>query len=324
MAKRKLRVGIIGCGVMGQNHIRTYKNIEHVELVGIADINEELVTETANIYNTKGYTDYEDLLCEKLDIISIAVPTLLHKEVALKSIETGANILIEKPIADTVENAREIVSAAKNKNVKLMVGHIERFNPAVSEFKNIISSGTLGNLSSISSRRVGPYPKRGYDVGVILDLGTHDIDIISYLYDHRVNDVYAVAGRYIHPFEDHASLMIRFSNGCAGIIETNWLTSNKLRKLSVVGLKGIASLNFIEQKIEIFENGIEQKEINVNFKDPLLSEIEHFIDVVENGGEPLVTGEDSIHALVVALAAIESYKCGKVMKITGDTWHPVL
>jgi UDP-N-acetylglucosamine 3-dehydrogenase len=230
-----IRAGVIGVGAMGQHHVRIYSEMENVELVGISDVSESRVSELAQQYNTKGFTDYNELLEQGLDAVSIVVPTTMHMPIGLDVIKSGANLLVEKPIADTLENAEKLTDAANDAGVKLMVGHIERFNPAVTKLKQIIDSGLLGKIVSISARRVGPYNPRIRDVGVILDIGVHDIDVISYLYDKKVNEVYSIAGADIHSFEDHAAIVLRYNHEFSGIVETNWLTPHKVRKLTVIG-----------------------------------------------------------------------------------------
>ncbi len=312
-----MRIGVIGCGVMGQHHLNVYQSMPGVQIVGICDINEDLVKYLSKRYKSKPYTQYKDLLEKELDAVDIVVPTTIHHDIAIDALDAGFHVLVEKPIADTVELGEDIVKKAREKNRKLMVGHVERFNPAVTRLKEIITEGLLGEIASISARRVGPYTPRTYDVGVILDLGTHDIDIISYLYEQRVKDVYAIAGAQIHSFEDHASLMLRFNNGNAGVVETNWLTPHRVRKLSAVGLDGVASLDFIEQVVTIYDKEW-AREAKVDKKEPLYNEIEHFVNVIKTSNNPLVSGEDSIHALAVALAAIESYKTGRVVPVNGN------
>jgi UDP-N-acetylglucosamine 3-dehydrogenase len=315
--KRPLKVGVIGCGNMGKNHIKVYSQIPEVELVGIADINKDLVKALAQKYNTTPYTDYKKLLERELDIVSVVVPTTLHKKISLDALEAGTNVLVEKPIAGRVKDALEIVKKAEQKNKKILVGHIERFNPAVLKLKNIIDEGILGEIASISCKRVGPFTPRNYDVGVILDLGTHDIDIISFLYNERVKEVYAIAGSEFHSFEDHASLMLRFRNGNAGVIETNWLTPHKVRKLTVVGLEGVATLDFLEQRITLQDKQWE-REAKVEYQEPLYNELKHFIRVVQGKEKLQFSPYESIHALEVALSAIESYKKSKVVKIKNN------
>ena len=308
-----IRAGVIGVGAMGQHHVRIYSEMENVELVGISDVSESRVNELAQQYNTNGFTDYNELLEQGLDAVSIVVPTTMHMPVGLDVINSGANLLVEKPIADTRENAEKLTKAAKAAGVKLMVGHIERFNPAVIKLKQIIDSGLLGKIVSISARRVGPYNPRIRDVGVILDIGVHDIDVISYLYGKKVNEVYSIAGADIHSFEDHAAIILRYDDELSGIVETNWLTPHKVRKLTVIGIDGVAYLDYIDQTVELHDLEWIRK-AKVETGEPLKNELMHFIDAISNGNEPTPSGEDGIHALKVAMAAIESYEKAKAIK----------
>ena len=309
-----IKAGVIGAGAMGQHHVRIYHEMENVELVGISDVSETRVKELSEQYDTNGFTDYKDLLAQDLDAVSIVVPTTLHMPVGLDVIASGANLLVEKPIADTLENAEKLTRAAEDAGVKLMVGHIERFNPAVTKLKEIIDSGLLGKIVSISTRRVGPYNPRIRDVGVILDIGVHDIDVISYLYGKRVNEVYCIAGADIHSFEDHAAIILRFDHEFSGIVETNWLTPHKVRKLTVIGIDGVAYLDYIDQTVELHD-GEWIRKAKVEEAEPLKRELEHFIDSISSGNEPSTSGKDGIHALKVAMAAIESYTEGKTVRI---------
>lgn len=309
-----VRVGVVGTGSMGQHHVRIYAGMHDVNLVGIADVDKERIDKLAENYGTQAYTNYEDLLDQNLDAVSIAVPTTLHKKVALDTIERDINILVEKPIADTVKNANEIIEAARQNGVKLMVGHVERFNPAIIKLKELINNGQLGDIISISAKRVGPYNPRIRDVGIILDLGTHDIDIMSYLYGEKVKEVYASAGSVIHSHEDHAIITLNFNNGNSGVIETNWLTPHKVRNLTVIGSKGIAEVDYIKVTLRIFDREW-VREAKIDKEEPLKLELLHFIDCVQHDKEPLVSGQEGKHALEVALAAEESYKTGKVTQL---------
>ena len=309
-----IRAGVIGVGAMGQHHVRIYHEMENVELIGISDVSEDRVKELSDRYGTNGFTDYNELLAENLDAVSIVVPTTLHMSVGMDVIASGANLLVEKPIADTLENAEKLTRAADDADVKLMVGHIERFNPAVTKLKEIIDSGLLGKIVSISARRVGPYNPRIRDVGVILDIGVHDIDVISYLYGKRVNEVYSIAGADIHSFEDHAAIILRFDHEFSGIVETNWLTPHKVRKLTVIGVDGVAYLDYIDQTVELHD-GEWIRKAKVENAEPLKRELEHFIDAISNGKELSPSGKDGIHALKVAMAAIESYNEAKAVRI---------
>jgi UDP-N-acetylglucosamine 3-dehydrogenase len=170
--KTYLRAGVIGTGTMGSNHARVYFESSKYDLIGVADLNYERASMMAQNYECKAFNDYEDLLKENLDVVSIVVPTILHKEVALCAVDCGCNILVEKPISDTVQNADEIIKAAHEKEVRVLVGHIERFNPAIIKLKELIDDNLLGDIISISAKRVGPFNPRIRDVGIILDLGT--------------------------------------------------------------------------------------------------------------------------------------------------------
>jgi UDP-N-acetylglucosamine 3-dehydrogenase len=312
--RKRLRAGVIGVGAMGKNHARLYSELPGVELIGVSDVNETLAASIARSYGCKSFADYRDLLAENLDILSIVVPTTLHKKVALDAIKKGTNVLVEKPVADTVGHADEIIRAARQNKVKLMVGHVERFNPAITKLKELVDSGLLGKVVSISAKRVGPYNPRIRDVGIVLDLGTHDIDIMSCLYGEKIRQVYASAGTVVHSHEDHAIITLNFGSGGSGVIDTNWLTPHKVRNLTVIGSRGIAEVDCIEQTLRIFDQEW-VRDAKIEKAEPLKLELMHFIDCVQRDKKPLVSGEEGKHALAVALAAVESARTGKVCEI---------
>jgi UDP-N-acetylglucosamine 3-dehydrogenase len=312
--RKRLRAGVIGVGAMGRNHARLYSELPGVQVIGVADANEALAASVGRDYSCKSFADYRDLLAENLDILSIVVPTTLHKQVALDAIKKGINVLVEKPVADTVGHADEIIRAARQNKVKLMVGHVERFNPAIAKLKELVDSGLLGKVVSISAKRVGPYNPRIRDVGIILDLGTHDIDIMSYLYGEKIRQVYASAGTVVHSHEDHAIITLNFGSGGSGVIDTNWLTPHKVRNLTVIGSRGIAEVDCIEQTLRIFDQEW-VRDAKIEKAEPLKLELMHFIDCVQRDKKPLVSGQEGKHALAVALAAVESARTGKVMPI---------
>ncbi|MBU0777538.1 Gfo/Idh/MocA family oxidoreductase [Patescibacteria group bacterium] len=314
-----MRIGVIGIGIMGEYHTRVYREITDsnpdVQFKGVADIDKNRIHGIAKKYRTECYTDYKELLDSGVDAVSICVPTHLHKKVAIDAIEKGIRaILIEKPISDNISDALDIVNFARDKGVILTVGHVERFNPAVLLMKKIIGSGRLGRVVSISAKRVGPGPPRYKDTGVIVDLAVHDLDIICYLYCACPTDVYAVAGEGKNGLEDRASIMLKFDGQRAGFLETNWLTSHKIRTLDIVGLEAVAHLDYIDQTITISEHEKEE-EIKFSKQEPLMNELSHFINVVSGKETPLVTGEDGIQALRLALASVESYRAGSVQRL---------
>lgn len=309
-----IKAGVIGAGSMGKNHIRIYSEMPDVELVGISDIDADLVEDLGKQYNTRPFTDYKELLKQGLDAVSIVVPTRMHRDVAIDALKAGCHVLVEKPIADSVENAQAIIKTSKEVGRCVMVGHIERFNPAILKLKEIISSGLLGKIVSISTTRVGPYNPRIRDVGVILDIGVHDIDVISFLYGRKVNQVYAVAGADIHSQEDHATIHMRFDHEYSGLVEVNWLTPHKVRTLTALGVKGVAYLDYIDQTVELHDSGWIRK-AKIERKEPLRNELEHFINCIVNNVNPEPAGEDGMNALDISLAAIRSYQEEKVIHI---------
>jgi len=312
-----LRVGVVGVGNMGFHHARIYSELAKegkVKLVGVADANFERAKEVAEKFGTRVFSDYRELVNE-VDAVSIAVPTSLHKQVALEFIENGAHVLVEKPIAESIESAEEMIKAAKRNNVLLMVGHVERFNPGVLKLKEVLDEGLIGKVVTTTAKRVGPLPPQIKDVGVIVDLAVHDIDVMRFLLGENVKSVYARAGSAKNPFEleDYAVIMLNFGDA-TGVIETNWLTPHKVRKLTVVGTEGIAELDYITQKLLIY-NHEWVREAKINIREPLRNELEHFVECVEKGKKPLVSGEDGLHALKVAIKALESAKSSKIVDV---------
>jgi len=303
-----MRVGVIGVGNMGRYHPRVYCELG-AELIGVADTDLEKAKKIAAQYGTAAYSDYEELLNQGLDGVSIAVPTILHKTVALTAIEQGINLLIEKPIADSVQNAQEIITVAEDNGVRLMVGHIERFNPAVRKLKQIIDEGILGKLVLISARRVGPFVPRISDVGIIVDVATHDIDVIRYLVGSECTSVFARSTRYKNVKGDAAIILIGFGDISASI-EVNWYTPYKVRSLTVTGTEGIAYLDYLKQEIEIHkaEGNMTPK---IEKEEPLKLELVHFLDCIKRDKEPLVSGYDAVKVLEIATKAEQVSRTGE-------------
>lgn len=321
-----LKAAVIGVGMMGKNHARIYADMERTDLVAIADPDEVLVKKLSKKYGCKGYIDYKDMLeSEKLDVVSVAVPTELHKKVAFDLIEKGIPMLLEKPISGTVTDGQEIIDSAKKAGVKLMIGHIERFNPAILELKKRLDAGELGRVFKIDVNRVGPFPVRIRDVGVVVDLAVHDIDIIRYLTGSEVKRIRSEIDRRINSeHEDLLKALLRLENGTICDLNIDWLTPTKIRELYITGEKGMFKVNYITQDIYFYENSIidsskssytdvvkgvlegKMTRFFIPKKEPLLAEIEHFVDCVENDLDPLVSGEDGLKALALAREIIDS------------------
>ncbi|NMB61360.1 MAG: Gfo/Idh/MocA family oxidoreductase, partial [Chloroflexi bacterium] len=289
----------------------------------------------AEKYKVCVYTDYRDLLVkEKPDVVSIVVPTKDHVAVALDCVRAGAHLLIEKPIASTVGEAQIIINAARIANCKLMVGHIVRFNPAVMEMKKRLDADELGRIFQIVCRREGPFPARIRDVGVVVDLAPHDIDIIRYLSGSDLIRLYAETEKRIHT--EHEDLMIaimRLQNGITAALNINWLTPAKIREITVVGEKGMFKVDDLTQDLYFYENSLAVQEIWDSLKtisgvnpgkmirfaidrvEPLKKEIFSFVQAIENDSIMPVSGEDGLQALRIASALVESGLSHQVIEL---------
>ncbi|MCR4394303.1 MAG: Gfo/Idh/MocA family oxidoreductase [Dehalococcoidales bacterium] len=296
-----IRVGVVGLGAMGKHHARLYAEL-HCELVGVVDINPVLAREIGEQYRIPYYTDYHALI-DRVEAVSIAVPTTLHHSVAMDFLRAGVHCLVEKPIASRLDEAEEMIQAAEENRVNLAIGHIERFNPAVIRLKQLVDQGILGKLLIISTRRVGPFVNRIRDVGVVIDSATHDIGVVRYLIGKEPISVFSRVGKLKHAREDYALIMLDFGDTAASI-EVNWFTPHKVRTLVATGSEGVAYLDYIEQKLSIHNlegvntHGIQKVE-------PLRLELEDFLLNVASGGRPAVTGDEGFEILKIALEASE-------------------
>ena len=316
---KKIKVGVIGVGLMGQNHARVYSELPRCQLVAVSDLDEEKTKTVSRKFNCRHYRDHMDMI-EKEDIqaVSIAVPTKNHKEVALDAIKKNLNILLEKPISNNIKDSEEIIKNVKEHNVKLLVGHIERFNPAVTKLKEMIDQRKLGDICSIMAKRVGLFPPRIKDANIVIDVSVHDIDIIRYIMGGDPDDVYACGGKTINDErEDQVVAILKYGN-TNGIIQSNWITPIKIRNLSVTGVKGYAELNYITQELILYENNyiktfddygdfmikfgkLNKINVDVKFNEPLKVEIEHFLECIRDNKEPLVNGNEALATLKVAI-----------------------
>src|SRR5438094_2985195 len=324
-----MRVGVIGVGSMGQNHARVYSEI--ADLVGIADPDVKAGGAASNRFNVSYYTDAAHLLKEELDAVSVCVPTEHHVKVALAVIKAGVSVLVEKPLAATVADASRVVDAAKGAGVTLAVGHIERHNPAIAVVKRHLQEGQYGDLVTATARRVSSFPGRIRDIGVVMDLGVHEIDIVRYLVGAPVESVFALGGRKIHAaFEDHANMLLRFQNAVHGFLEVNWLTPMKVRQLALTCLKNFVEVDYTEQSVTVSSSTLgpldpfnlyqiplehHTQKIHVRKEDPLRRELEDFLDAVTHKRRPLVTGEHAAETLRVAIAATDSHRTGKLVQL---------
>jgi predicted dehydrogenase len=321
-----VKVAVIGVGMMGRNHARVYAELPGVKLVGVADADAMVAEAVVRRCGGQAYTDHCQLLDEQQpDAVTIAVPTVDHLQVALDVIERGTHLLIEKPIAHTVEQGQQIIAAAEAAGVRLMVGHIERFNPAVIALKDRLAKGELGRVFQIDAFRLGPFPARIRDVGVVIDLAVHDLDVMRYVSNAEVVRVFAETERRIHStHEDLLSGLIRLDDGTVGTLAINWLTPTKIRRLSVTGEQGMFQVDYLTQDLYFYENstthgsdwqtlkvlrGVSEGRMIrylVAKKEPLLAELEAFRDAVRGEVPVAVTGSDGLKALGLAQAVVTS------------------
>jgi UDP-N-acetylglucosamine 3-dehydrogenase len=324
--KRTLRAAVVGLGSMGLNHARVYGEIEGVDLIAVADISPDRQKLAAH-GNPTLYDDYNRMLADKrLDLVSVCVPTLLHRDVALAAIQRGVALLVEKPIAATYTEGQAIAKAAQQAAVPLMVGHVERFNPAVLEVKRRLAAGELGRVYQVYARRTGPFPQRVRDVGVVHDLAPHDIDVMFFLLESEVERVYAETLCGISTeHEDMLWGILRFRNGTVGVLDVNWLTPTKVRQLSILGEKGLLQADYLSQQVSFYPKGRDGQSrdtapqaVRVEIAEPLRLELEAFADAVRRGVAPPVTAEDGLAALETASLLVESAREGYAIDVSQE------
>ena len=327
----QVRVGVIGAGQMGARHVVTYQRLDQAQLVAVADPSEAARSSALAGAPVAEYADWRRMLDEQadeLDAVSIACPSDRHAEVAEAALSAGLHVLIEKPIATSLSDAIRLVELAREVNRKLMVGHIERFNPAISRLRVLVSEGRLGQIYRIHGTRVGPSPMRRLNAGVALDLATHDLDAMSYVLQTPLHDIIADGGRFEHgEHEDLVQCLMQFEDGTRGLLDVNWLTPEKQRELVLIGENGMLTASFLTQDVWFVEANrasVAWKELAVIRGDaegsairfalrkvePIRAELAAFLNcIVEDLPEP-VSGLDGARALAAALAILDSVESG--------------
>ena len=333
---RLLRAAVIGVGAMGRNHARVYNEMPETELAAVADLDTASVKEAARLYGARAYTDYRAMLEEiQPAVVSVAVPTQVHCQVALDALEAGCHVLVEKPIAATLEEGRRMIERAAELGRVLAVGHIERYNPAVIELKRRLDDGALGRIFQIHARRLGPFPARIRDVGVVVDLATHDLDIMRYLTGKEVRRLYAETEQEIHTaHEDLFSGLVRFEDGVLGVLNINWLTPTKIREITVTGQRGMFLANLLTQDLYFYENeeagsldwghlsllrGVGEGQmvrLRLHRREPLRAELETFVTAARGEPAAIVRGEDGLAVLELAQALIEASRTQRVTALS--------
>jgi predicted dehydrogenase len=306
--ERPLRVGVVGVGVMGSNHARVFAGLSGTELVGVADPDRNQAEFVARTLGCVAVADVEELLDRDIDAITIAAPTHLHRDIALLCIARGVHVMVEKPIASSVEEGRDIINAARRAGVTLMVGHVERFNPAVEAIKEAIRGE---DILSIAITRVGPFPPRMSNVGVVIDLAVHDIDLIRWFTDSDIIEVQPQLSSAVAEREDIALLQFRTASGVLAHINTNWLTPFKARNV-IVATRGkyVTGDLLTRQVTECFgfqpDGSYSMRHLSVGHAEPLRSELLAFLRAVRAGSVPAVTGEEAVASLEIATRCLSS------------------
>lgn len=317
-----LNVAIIGVGNMGKHHARIYSEMPGVKMAAICDTNKDLGEKLAAQYGCRFYNDHKQMFVhEHIDAVSVAVPTFLHHKIACDALDNGAHVLLEKPIATSLAEADEIVKKAKEKKRILMIGHIERFNPAVRHLASLIHNNKLGDIVSINVRRVGGLPPQKKSANVIMDLAIHDIDIANFFVQELPVAVTGYKSKAsIDEQEDNAFILLKYPKASA-FIEVNWMTPVKIRTLDITGTKGFARLDYINQNILLYENihsstishykdfndfiskfySPNITQVDVKKAEPLKCELEEFVCAIRENREPIFTARDAYQSLEIAL-----------------------
>ncbi len=314
-ALKKLRTAVIGTGFWGKNQTRVLSQLEDVELVCVCDLKPANAKAVSAEFHVPYSTSVDEVLSRKdIDAVTVCTPTTTHKEIATQALMAGKHVLVEKPMTNTVVEARELLSLAKQRGLRLMPGHIERFNPAVDYLKSLVDEGKLGTVTLLLARRVGRWPERIGDVGVVRDTAIHDIDLARYIFNDDVSSVHARIGRIRHTKEDYAEIMLEFRNGGTAFIDANWLTPRKTRILVVTGSDATVQLDYISQEVSL-EGSDESIMPNLEKKEPLRAELTHFAESVLNDRAFRVNGEDGLRAVEICEVVLKSGTSGRTIPL---------
>jgi predicted dehydrogenase len=304
MTEKELRVGVVGVGYLGSIHARIYQKMPNVNLAAVMDINTESGSQVAQECDCRFVQNLGDLL-DSVDAVSIVVPTSLHREIAEPFLERGIPVLLEKPVAHTVEDARAIVELANRSKTLLQIGHLERFNAGV-----VRLAAELDRPRFMEVHRLGEFVARATDVDVVTDLMIHDIDIVLSLVSSELRYISAVGARVITDHVDIANARLEFEDGAVVNVTASRVSSKKFRRIRIFAESCYIALNFEDQQIDVARPGprpeaggfapIISESIQVTPRPPLDAELEDFVDCVRSGRHPVVDGEAGLRALQVA------------------------
>ncbi len=300
-----VRIGVIGVGYLGRHHVRIYSELKDAELVAVADINSMRSEDIAKTYGCKSFTNYADILGE-CDALSIVTPTSTHHKIAIECLKAGKDVLIEKPITESIDEAREIIEEAEKNNLLLQVGHLERYNQGIIAAEELIKEPKF-----IESERLSPFLGRGTDVDVTLDLMIHDIDIVMSIVKSRLKEIRAVGEAVLTEKIDVAKVWLEFENGCKALITASRLSPEKQRKLRVFQKDAYISIDYQSQEVRrYFKTGsdISFDVIKPESKEPLKEELRDFVYCSMHRKRPRVSGIEAMNALDVVLRITEVLK----------------
>jgi UDP-N-acetylglucosamine 3-dehydrogenase len=312
---KQLRVAVIGTGFWGRNHARVLAQLPCTKLVCVCDENAATAKAVGSHLGVEYTGNVDHVLSRKdIDAIIICTPTVTHKQVAIRALVTGKHVFVEKPMTNTVSEARELMTLAESKGLRIMPGHIERFNPAVTYLKSLADKGRLGKIILLLARRVGRKPDRISDVGVVRDTAIHDIDLSRYILKDEVNSVYARIGSTRNANEDYAEIMLQFGNGGTAFIDANWLTLQKTRTLVVTGSEATVQLDYITQEICV-ENSEGTLRPEIEKGEPLKLELTNFAESILNDHQFAVQAADGMMAVAVCESVLESGAAGRAVAL---------
>jgi len=304
----KIRVGVIGVGAIGKNHARCLAEIENCNLTAIYDTNQKVAKQLAEEYGATAAGSMDEFI-ELVDAATVAAPTSLHLELGSRLLEADKHVLVEKPITDNVEDAKKLVALANERQRILQVGHIERFNPVLAELEDRID-----NPRFIEAHRLSPFPNRSLDIGVVLDVMIHDIEIILHLVKSELVSVDAVGVPVLTKREDIANARLRFANGCVANITASRISPEKLRKIRVFQGDAYLSLDYQDQTGEIYRKGmlgIKKEDVTIEKDEPLKVELASFCECAAEGYTPRVSGHEAAAALQVAIQITDLIDSGE-------------
>jgi len=311
-----LRMGIVGVGFWGRNHLRVLKELG-VRVEAICDVDRERVGKLAKEYAVKSYyTDLDEMLRrEDLTALTICTPSTSHAECAVKALEAGLDVFVEKPLASTTQECFRIIDAMRSSGRIVMTGFIERFNPAVGKAIELLEAGEIGEVIMSHGRRIGWWPERIGDVGVVKDTAIHDIDLVRFIFKQDPTQVYARGGRQKHRLDDHVQAILTLEDESkVAFIEANWLTPRKKREMQITGSEGVLSIRFLTQEVALEKADLVLEPI-IRQGEPLKLELQHFVECISEGRRPLADAYDGLKAVAVAEAILESMEKNKIVEI---------